>query len=192
LAQVRAVAAECPDLEESMLDHYERAGEAIGCADLAAVLGAIASQLAMEEQQQAERAYEAAVKAELRELAREQERKQSEFELIVRAEMQRQEAARRQGEFEQAVNRAIRDQTAEAQRQGEALVRRSCPGYGWYLYEIDPVRVWLSHCERSSRSSNNYGGDLDCEDIGYEHDIDSSDDPNNLDGDGDGIACEGW
>ena len=36
------------------------------------------------------------------------------------------------------------------------------------------------------------GGDLDCEDVGYEFEIDPDDDPHGLDGDGDGIACEGW
>lgn len=44
----------------------------------------------------------------------------------------------------------------------------------------------------SSRGRSGGGsGDLDCEDVGYEHWV-GSDDPHNLDGDGDGWACEGW
>lgn len=37
----------------------------------------------------------------------------------------------------------------------------------------------------------NAATDLDCYDIGYEHYV-GYDDPNGLDGDGDGVACEGW
>jgi hypothetical protein len=43
-------------------------------------------------------------------------------------------------------------------------------------------------------SDDNYydtGGDLDCEDVGHEVYV-GNDDPDNLDGDGDGWGCEGW
>jgi hypothetical protein len=42
----------------------------------------------------------------------------------------------------------------------------------------------------STGSYSSYG-DLNCEDIGYEHYV-GYDDPNGLDRDGDGWACEGW
>lgn len=191
LERIDQVASSCPQLAEPMVEHYDRTGQVLECAEFTALVDAVAAELAAQENARKQREFEAAVKAEMRREAEAIELKQREFEAAVKAEMRAQAAVQRQRDYEVAVARAIRDQTAEAHRQGDALVRRQCSGYGWYYYEIDPVRVWLSHCERTY-SSNSGGGDLDCEDIGYEHEIDPDDDPYNLDGDGDGIACEGW
>lgn len=71
------------------------------------------------------------------------------------------------------------------------------PKYDWYGVATDEKRLTIHTCEKRSvsvpvdYSSNNYSGDLDCEDVGYEHYV-GNDDPNGLDGDGDGWACEGW
>ena len=191
LERIDQIAASCPYLVESMVEHYDRTSQLLECAEFTALVDAVAAELAAKEQERKQRQFEAAVKAEMRREAEALALEQRELEEAVKAEMRAQAAVQRERDYEVAVARAIRDQTAEAHRQGDALVRRQCSGYGWYYYEIDPVRVWLSHCERSY-SSNSGGGDLDCEDIGYEHEIDPNDDPYNLDGDGDGIACEGW
>lgn len=105
------------------------------------------------------------------------------------------EEERRQREaFFEAVAEAKVQEEAEARRQGEALVSTMCRNRGgWYYYELDPVRVWLDHCNPAGGGGwDDNAGDLDCEDIGYEFEIDPWNDPDNLDGDGDGVACEGW
>jgi hypothetical protein len=57
--------------------------------------------------------------------------------------------------------------------------------------------VWLLNTLLSVSSSPSYtpsvsrGGDLDCADIGHSVVIRGAD-PNGLDGDGDGVGCEGW
>ena len=136
---------------------------------------------------------EAEEKRQARELSQaqaEDNRKLREFyEAAARAEEQRMV-----DEYLRAVEASNAEQEREAERQGDQLLDRLCgnPG-GWYWYEINPVRVWLDRCNFSSGGGGGGGGgDLDCEDIGYEHEIDAWDDPHNLDGDGDGIACEGW
>jgi hypothetical protein len=134
-------------------------------------------------------AFFAAAEAEEKRLEREQaaaqaaeDRKVRQFyEAAARAEEQRQI-----DEYLRAVAAENAAQEREAHRQGDALVRRLCGGStGWYSFYINPVRVWLDRCDRNAGGG---GGDLDCEDIGYEFEIDPWDDPNGLDGDGDGIA----
>lgn len=51
----------------------------------------------------------------------------------------------------------------------------------------------LSACEYDAggQEPSYEGVDLDCEDVGREV-IVSGSDPNGLDGDGDGVGCEGW
>ena len=73
------------------------------------------------------------------------------------------------------------------------------PGWGgdeWGQLVVDRFVAEEEARQRSRWNSgpsyNNSGGDLDCEDFGYEFEIDPNDDPHGLDGDGDGIACEGW
>lgn len=64
-------------------------------------------------------------------------------------------------------------------------------------YETQEYDEYESSYDYDSSSSYNYNEDynaatdLDCADIGYRHYVGSYD-PNGLDGDGDGIACESW
>jgi hypothetical protein len=99
-------------------------------------------------------------------------------------------------EFLRGVAAANAAQVEEAERQGQALLDRLCGGSGgWYRYELNPVRVWLDRCNSLDGSggsdANSGGGDRDCEDYGYAFAIDPSNDPDGLDRDRGGIACEG-
>jgi hypothetical protein len=117
-----------------------------------------------------------------------------------RADAQAAEDRRVSAYLEAVAAAANAAQVEEAERQGQALLDRLCGRSGGsYRYELNPVRVWLDRCNSlagtgGSQGGDNSGegGDRDCEDYGYEFEIDPSNDPDGLDGDGDGIACEGW
>lgn len=142
-------------------------------------------------------AFLAAAEAEEKRQERERAAAQAEEDRKVRAYLEAVAEAEEQkkvDEYLRAVAAANAAQEKEAERQGGALVDRMCGrAGGWYWYEINPVRVWLDRCNRQvGTGGGGGGGDLDCEDFGYEFEIDPYDDPHGLDGDGDGIACEGW
>ena len=144
-------------------------------------------------------AFFVATEAEEKRQERERAAAQAEEDRKVRAYLEAVAEAEEQkkvDDYLRAVAAANAAQEKEAERQGGALVDRMCGGArGWYWYEINPVRVWLDRCERQVGTGSGGGGggdDLDCEDFGYEFEIDPNNDPHGLDGDGDGIACEGW
>lgn len=188
LAQLEAIAATCPEKQADMERYYEESGEVMDCAPFGEFMVAVA--VAMEEQARLEQEseFEAAVKEAMDEEAREER----EYVAAVKRELAVQDRQRTQQEYQEAIERAIREETAEAHRQGQALVDRMCGNRGGrYYYDISPVRVQLGRCNPGTTGGGS-GGDVDCEDIGEEFEIDPYDDPHGLDGDGDGIACEGW
>ncbi len=196
LAQLQAFAAACPEKHSDMQRHYEESGEVMDCGQFGDLMLAVTVAMEEEAQLERQREYEAAIKEALEEEAR----REREYVAAVKVELARQAALedreRRQREYEEAVKRAIRAEHDEAHQQGQALVDRMCGSQGGaYLYYISPVRVWLDYCNSGggwNSSGGGEGGDRDCEDFGYEFRIDPNNDPHGLDGDGDGIACEGW
>lgn len=155
-----------------------------------------ATQAALEQRSVDLNAFFAAAEAEEKRQERERAAAQAEEDRKVHAYLEAVAEAEEQkkvDDYLRAVAASNAAQEQDAQRQGAALVDRMCGGArGWYWYEINPVRVWLDRCERQVVTGGGGGGDLDCEDFGYEFEIDPYDDPHGLDGDGDGIACEGW
>lgn len=209
LEEIEAATAECPALEAAMIDHFERSSQLMSCADFTAFQEAVLAELIAEELAEQQREFEEAVAEEMRAEARAREREIAEYEEAIRAELRAEAERQRQQEFEEAVALEIQRQMAEAQLQGDALVRRSCPGGGTYSYRIDPVQVRLVSCDPIAPSAPatqscdpNYTGcvpiasDVDCAGgsgngpayTGRVRVIGR--DIYDLDRDGDGIACE--
>lgn len=156
LAQLDARAVNCPEKRSDMVRYYEDSGEVMDCDQFGELLLAVA--VAMEKQAQLERQseFEAAVRAELREQAQ----KDREYVAAVKAELAAQAAVearqQRQREDEEAIKRAIRQETAEAKQIGDGLLRSQCNGNGGtYTYWISPPRATVTSCYAPRPTNNN-------------------------------------